>query len=118
MNRQEPPQFRDCVSPDSRRINVHEEHEVRYRTQALGISEHDLGVAVKEVGDSAELVRAHIKVKQSESSEPTWQQMDDESRRGEISSRVDQQPGGGPGHPAFEQTRVIARRCGIAARAQ
>lgn len=51
-------------APDSKRINVHEEHEVRYWTKALGISEHDLRVAVKEVGDSVELVRAHVKIKQ------------------------------------------------------
>jgi hypothetical protein len=47
-------------APDSKRINLHEEHEVRYWTQALGISKEKLEEAVRAVGTSAEKVRAHL----------------------------------------------------------
>ena len=46
---------------DRSRINVHEEHEVRYWTEALGVSREQLEQAVKQVGVSAEAVRAHFK---------------------------------------------------------
>ena len=45
---------------DRARINVNEEHEVRYWTKALGVSEQKLREAVAAVGVSAEAVRRHL----------------------------------------------------------
>lgn len=45
---------------DRARINVNEDHEVRYWTQALGVSEEKLREAVAEVGVSADAVRQHL----------------------------------------------------------
>ena len=45
---------------DRARINLGEEHEVRYWTQALGISKAQLAAAVQAVGSSADRVRAHL----------------------------------------------------------
>jgi hypothetical protein len=45
---------------DRARINVHEEHEVRYWTQALGVTREQLEQAVKAVGVSADAVRQHL----------------------------------------------------------
>ena len=45
---------------DSSRINMGQEHEVRYWTQALGVSEAQLRAAVDSVGSSAEKVRAFL----------------------------------------------------------
>jgi len=45
---------------DRLRINVHEEHEVRYWTQELGISREDLERAVLAVGVMASDVRKHL----------------------------------------------------------
>lgn len=45
---------------DRSRINVHEEHEVRYWTEALGVSREQLERAVRDVGPGAEAVRAHL----------------------------------------------------------
>jgi hypothetical protein len=44
-------------SQDRKRINVNEPHEVRYWTQALGISEAELRESVKRVGVMAEDVK-------------------------------------------------------------
>jgi hypothetical protein len=46
---------------DRSRINVNEPHELRYWTQALGISEAELRDAVKAVGPSATAVREHLR---------------------------------------------------------
>lgn len=46
---------------DRGRINLSEEHEVRYWTQALGIDKERLAAAVKAVGSSADRVREHLK---------------------------------------------------------
>ena len=46
---------------DSSRINIHEEHEVRYWTQALGVPKDKLVKVVEEVGTSAEAVRKALK---------------------------------------------------------
>ena len=46
---------------DRARINLSEEHEVRYWTQALGVDKERLAAAVKAVGSSAERVREHLK---------------------------------------------------------
>jgi hypothetical protein len=48
-------------SPDSKRINLSEDHEVRYWTQALGVTEQELREAVKAAGSSAEKVREHLR---------------------------------------------------------
>ena len=48
---------------DRSRINVHEEHEVRYWTEALGVSREQLEKAVGQVGVSANAVREHLKGK-------------------------------------------------------
>ena len=45
---------------DALRINVHEDHELRYWTGALGITEDELKAAVKEVGVMAKDVRKHL----------------------------------------------------------
>ncbi|WP_313696931.1 DUF3606 domain-containing protein [Achromobacter sp.] len=46
---------------DRSRINVNEPHELRYWTQALGVSEEKLRDAVKAVGPSATAVREHLR---------------------------------------------------------
>ena len=48
---------------DRSRINVHEEHEVRYWTEALGVSRETLEKAGAAVGVSADKVREHLKHK-------------------------------------------------------
>lgn len=45
---------------DRARINVNEDHEIRYWAQALGVSEQQLREAVAAVGVSAEAVRQHL----------------------------------------------------------
>ena len=45
---------------DRSQINLNEEHEVRYWTQALGVSKEQLAAAVQAVGTSADRVRAHL----------------------------------------------------------
>lgn len=51
-------------SPDSKRVNVNEVHEVRYWTQQLGVSEEELKQAVKAAGTSAEAIREHLQRRQ------------------------------------------------------
>jgi hypothetical protein len=45
---------------DRGRINVHEPWEVRWWTQALGVTEAQLRAAVNAVGVSAAAVRRHL----------------------------------------------------------
>jgi GTP cyclohydrolase III len=45
---------------DRARINVHEDHEVRYWTQELGVSREQLVQAVQAVGVMAADVRKHL----------------------------------------------------------
>lgn len=45
---------------DRIRVNMHEEHEVRYWTQELGVSRDELAKAVKDVGVMAADVRKHL----------------------------------------------------------
>lgn len=45
---------------DRSRINVHEEHEVRYWTEALGVTRDQLVAAVQEAGPMAAAVRAKL----------------------------------------------------------
>ena len=47
---------------DRSRINVHEEWEVRYWTQELGVTKEKLTELVKEVGPSVNAVRQRIGV--------------------------------------------------------
>ncbi|WP_447981334.1 DUF3606 domain-containing protein [Achromobacter kerstersii] len=46
---------------DRARINVNEDHELRYWTKQLGVSELQLREAVKAVGVSVEAVKQHLK---------------------------------------------------------
>jgi hypothetical protein len=46
---------------DRIRINVHEEHEVRYWTQEFKVSREELEEAVKAVGVMVEDVRKYLK---------------------------------------------------------
>ena len=46
---------------DRARINVNEDHELRYWTKQLGVSEQQLKEAVKAVGVSVEAVKQHLK---------------------------------------------------------
>ena len=45
---------------DRSRISMHEKHEVRYWTKALGVSKEELGSAVAKVGNSADAVRSEL----------------------------------------------------------
>ncbi|MEN4919737.1 DUF3606 domain-containing protein [Achromobacter spanius] len=45
---------------DRARINVNEDHELRYWTKALGVSDDQLKAAVKAVGVSVEAVKKHL----------------------------------------------------------
>ncbi|WP_221392610.1 DUF3606 domain-containing protein [Dyadobacter sp. NIV53] len=45
---------------DSSRVNVYDEYEVTYWTDILGCSIEELKKAVKEVGTSADAVRAYL----------------------------------------------------------
>ncbi len=46
--------------PDRVRISLQQEHEVRYWTQALGVTKEQLEQAVKVVGNSVEDVRKFL----------------------------------------------------------
>ena len=50
----------DRGQQDRSRINVHEEWEVRYWTEALGVSREQLESAVRQVGPSVTAVREHL----------------------------------------------------------
>lgn len=45
---------------DRARINVHEEHEVRYWTQELGVTREQLEAAIKAAGVMVTDVRKHL----------------------------------------------------------
>lgn len=45
---------------DRQRININQPHELRYWTEALGVSEQQLKDAVKTAGVMAEDVRRHL----------------------------------------------------------
>ena len=51
---------RNTGSPDRDRINLSEDYEVQYWTQALGVSEDELREAVDAVGSTSEAVRNHL----------------------------------------------------------
>lgn len=46
--------------PDRSKINMHEDHEVKYWTKALGVSKEQLQKAVDKVGNSAAAVRKEL----------------------------------------------------------
>ena len=46
--------------PDSSKINMHQPHEVKYWTHALGITRKQLQSAVDKVGNSAAAVRKEL----------------------------------------------------------
>jgi hypothetical protein len=46
---------------DRTRINIHEDHEVRYWTQKFGVSQDQLKAAVQKVGPSAAAVEKELK---------------------------------------------------------
>ena len=48
-------------NPDRNLISLTEAHEVRYWTEALGISKEELERVVGQVGNSAAKVREHLK---------------------------------------------------------
>ena len=45
---------------DRSKINMHEEHEVRYWTKHLGVSKEHLQAAVSKVGNSAAVVQKEL----------------------------------------------------------
>lgn len=47
-------------TPDSDRISLSEEYEIRDWTERLGVSEEELREAVDAVGNSADAVRAYL----------------------------------------------------------
>lgn len=47
-------------APDSDRISLSEEHEIRDWTKRLGVGEEELREAVDAVGNSADAVRAYL----------------------------------------------------------
>lgn len=47
--------------PDRSLINLNQEHEVRYWTQALDVTEDELREAVRAVGSSASAVREYLR---------------------------------------------------------
>jgi 3-oxoacyl-[acyl-carrier-protein] synthase III len=46
--------------PDRSKINMHEPHEVKYWTHALGVSQEELQKAVDKVGNAAAAVRKEL----------------------------------------------------------
>ena len=50
-------------SRDRSRIAMNEEYEVRYWTKKLGVSEEELGEAVRAVGNRADKVEEYLKGK-------------------------------------------------------
>ena len=46
---------------DRNRINPGQEHELRYWTQALGVTEEELWAAIAAVGSYPDRVREHLK---------------------------------------------------------
>ena len=46
--------------PDRKRINVHEEYEVRDWAKSFGVAPDEIKKAVKSVGDQADAVRTYL----------------------------------------------------------
>lgn len=47
--------------PDRSRINLNQEHELRYWTKALDVTDEELREAVRVSGSSADKVREHLR---------------------------------------------------------
>jgi hypothetical protein len=47
-------------SPDRDRINVNQDHELKYWTKTLGVTAEELRAAVKAVGPTSSAVRKHF----------------------------------------------------------
>jgi predicted RNA-binding protein YlqC (UPF0109 family) len=47
-------------APDRSKINMHEDHEVKYWTRELSVSKEELQKAVDKVGNSASAVRKEL----------------------------------------------------------
>jgi hypothetical protein len=47
--------------PDTRRINIYEEHEMNYWIKELNVSKEELRMAVMEAGTSVEAVKKYLK---------------------------------------------------------
>src|SRR5262245_5834832 len=52
--------FKNLDAPDSSRISINDEHQVRHWTETLGCSKDELATAVARVGDSSDAVRREI----------------------------------------------------------
>jgi len=61
---------RQVSSPDSKRINVNQPHELRDWAETLGVSEQRVCEAVRAVGDSATKVKDYI-AKSAKAAHPT-----------------------------------------------
>lgn len=77
-----PDNLNDPGPQDSKLIALEQEHEVRYWTERLGITEGELRAAVAEVGHSAAAVRAHLDsvVTDSEAETLGYDQLTDEEK--------------------------------------
>ncbi len=53
--------LRNRNAPDSQRINLNQEHEVRYWTQKFKVSRQDLRKAIEEVGPMASAVEERLR---------------------------------------------------------
>ncbi|AVJ33266.1 DUF3606 domain-containing protein [Stenotrophomonas sp. MYb57] len=51
---------KNAGSPDRDRVNVNEDYEIQYWTNALGVSADELRAAVQAVGPTAAAVRKHL----------------------------------------------------------
>jgi len=54
--------LKNRAQPDRSKINMSEDHEIKYWTHALGVSREDLQKAVDKVGNSAAAVRKELGV--------------------------------------------------------
>lgn len=48
-------------SPDNRRIDLNDRHELRNWSKSLNVTEDELRRAVEQVGNAAEKVREHLR---------------------------------------------------------
>jgi Protein of unknown function (DUF3606) len=46
--------------PDRSKINLHQPHELKYRSHALGVSKQEICAAIEKVGNSAATVRKEL----------------------------------------------------------
>jgi len=48
------------VQPDRSKINLHQSHELKYWSHALGVSKEEICAAIEKVGNSAVAVRKEL----------------------------------------------------------